>query len=118
MRFRSTAGTIGVALLAMLILFLSTGIDDLENHIPFRGSLQALGQQFLSPLSAPNSPEPDHCNACFFNQLLSQCLFPIFLKPALSEAFHSRARLFPKATTFLVLGPAVNRGPPQASAFI
>ncbi len=118
MRFRGVASNIVVALLATLILFLSTGIDELENHVLFCGGSQAPEQELFSPLSGPENPEPDHCNACLFNQLLSQCLFPIFLKPSMAESFHPRVRLFPKATAFLVPGPEVNRGPPQALALV
>jgi hypothetical protein len=106
-----------VAFLAASILFLATGIDDLANHIPAFGGFQTPYQEYIFLRSDPDNPVSDHCSACFFNLLLSQCVFPVTLKPVIAESFHPRTRLSRSATVSLAMGPKVNRGPPSAASF-
>ena len=94
-----------------LMFSLSTGIDELENHCPAIRVFQA-NAGFVIAARGPDNQGRDHCNACFFNQLLNQCLFPILGEPAISESSHKQICLFTRPTLFPELGHEVNRGPP------
>jgi len=108
------AKNIGITFLTFLIFFLSTGIHDLT-HTP------AIAQHLANPLevrSGTSTGQPDgvQCNACFFNQILNQCLFPVFEQPFVAESFTSRSILPPGVVESLALGNTDSRGPPLLSA--
>jgi len=104
--------SIGMALLVLQILFLSAGIHDLTCHTPNQPQSQATRQEFASPASV-NNPETHRCNACFFNQLLNQCLLPVFEGPFLTESFSLRTPACSENIAFVAPGNIGNRGPPS-----
>jgi hypothetical protein len=117
MGFWNFAGKIGTILLAALILFPSTGIHDWHSHISLSRSQQAPEQERFSTNSELDNPGSDHCNACYFNQLLRHCMFPVSPRPALTESFRPRPRLHRELIAFLNPTPEFNRGPPATAAF-
>jgi hypothetical protein len=104
-----------ISALAALILFLATGIHDLMDHFP-QLPFAASGTAAAIHLAAGSGIDPasDHCNACFFIQLLNQCLFPVPAEAAVTESYQICESVFPKPTPILALGREVSRGPPVA----
>jgi hypothetical protein len=109
------ANNIVAVSLATLIMLLSAGIHQWTCHIPTSGLTQPRHAEGISPRSEWLNPGTDHCNACFFNQLLRQCLFTAFVKPAPAGFFRIRPRLHRTQTVFLNPSPKVNRSPPPAA---
>jgi hypothetical protein len=108
---RGKATNIWVVSLIFLIFLLSTDIDHLIKHFPVIHTSQANTESVSSKQDVVN-PAQDQCNACFFNQLLNQCLFPVLGEPEIAEAAREQACLFQKPELFTALGHQVNRGPP------
>jgi hypothetical protein len=104
----------GIAFLAGLILFLSTGIHDVTSHTA-PASAPAIQQKEFS-VHFPAQAKRDHCSACFVCRLLNQCLFPVSEMPLATKSLHVRAYHEIQAVHFLVLRSEVNRGPPAAIA--
>jgi len=102
-------------MLAALILFPSTGIHDWHSHISFSHLQWVPNQQRLSSNSELDSSGSDHCNACYFNQLLGHCLFPASPRPILKESFQVRPQLHRKLIPLLKPTPEINRGPPATA---
>jgi hypothetical protein len=104
--------------LAIVILFLSTGIHEVTSHTPEScPNLAKQAQEAFAVLKPTGHADGDHCNACFFSQLLNQCIFPVSDKPFLPEFLRSRARPSAEAALSRALGSRTNRGPPGLQHF-
>jgi hypothetical protein len=110
---RCVAGRIGIAFLTALILFLSTGIHQLEGHLPVLAPVGIGGHISIGPILVTEMPGNDHCNACLFSQLLGQCIFPVLENPVAAQSRQERVLLFKQTTSSPVLGRQVDRGPPS-----
>jgi hypothetical protein len=118
MGLRKVAQSIGIVILSLQILFLSTGIHDSESHSPqsHSGRMQA-GADITKNLSL-STLSPDSCNACFANRILRQCLFPAAVKPTIVEYFRPCIPFIRKMAAFPAPSPEINRGPPSASSLL
>jgi len=112
---RTFAKNSGVAFLAFLILFLSTGIHDLASHSPVARPASAAPEASFSAGNA-GIPAREQCDACFCAQLLNQCLVPVLEIPYLTESPGLRVVLSPEAAALVLLGSEENRGPPATAA--
>ncbi len=106
------AKSIGMFLLVFQILFISTGFHDLTCHSAAPPATTPASQREFSSPKLLDNPETDHCNACFFNKLLNQCVFPAFEGPFIAESFIRRTPLCPGSIVFIAPGKTGNRGPP------
>jgi hypothetical protein len=111
MGVRGKVANIWVVSLIFLIVLPLTDIDHLIKHFPAIHTSQANTESVNSKPDFAN-PAQDQCNACFFTQLLNQCLFPVLGEPEIAEATREQAWLFQKPELFTALGHEVNRGPP------
>jgi hypothetical protein len=112
MRFRVMAGKVGIFLLAMLMLTSASGVHTAICHAPHLVQVQNLNEGFSCAGLEACNPETGHCNACYFNQILNQCVFPILGTILVSESFLFNEALFPKAAFSRALEHSSNRGPP------
>jgi hypothetical protein len=112
MRFGDTARKAGILLFASLILFSTSGIHSDACHLSTNTPAQQ--NHFYIGIPAIGSSEPEHCNSCFFAQILNQSLVPDIGTVIVSESFILNEPLFIEAALCTPLNHAVNRGPPTA----
>jgi hypothetical protein len=118
MRPRELAKSIGIAVLSIQILFLATGIHDLESHTPQSHATRAIAGERCSQNPNLKMLSPDGCSVCLANRILQQCLFPVIAKPAIAEYFRPCLSFIRKMEAFPASSPEINRGPPPASALL
>jgi hypothetical protein len=118
MRFRGMLGNFVLVLLTAQLLFLSAGIHNAASHIPVCRSMEQPSQERFSSSSNLKDPVSHHCSICFFQQLLSHCVFPEHLKAVVTELSHPQAFAFPQTTSFPSLGRKVNRSPPMSASLL
>jgi hypothetical protein len=119
MNIGGMAKTRGIFLLAVLILFPITGIHSDICHIAHSSGWQAYPEFSGNSIFVGSTgihPESGQCTSCFFNQLLTQAMFPVVRTVFVSQTASYRERIFPKVILGCVLEHAVNRGPPAAIA--
>jgi hypothetical protein len=117
MNFGSIVKTTGIFILAMLMLFPITRIHSDICHVANFSAPEKTQEFDVNCISAGRTdrhPATGHCTTCFFNQLLTQCLFPSIETALISESFSFCEPLSPEAISHPALERKFNRGPPAA----
>jgi hypothetical protein len=112
MYLKDIASKAGIFLFAALMLLSTSGIHSGTCNVPNQIRKTNVSCTLVAPEVC--NPETEHCNACFFTQILNQCVFPVIGTMLVSESFRFHETLFSKAALCRTLAHAINRGPPAA----
>jgi hypothetical protein len=112
MHLKDIASKAGVFLLAVLMLSAASGIHSGICHVSPLTQETNDSCAFAKPETCDQ--QTSGCNACYFNQILTQCVFSIIGTIHISESVLFHEAPFPKAALGRVLELVVNRSPPAA----
>jgi hypothetical protein len=108
---------VGFLILAVLLLPSASGIHTALCHVPHHIQIQKINGSSVNTMPETCDPETGPCNACFFTQILTQCMISAIGTIVVPESILFNKVYSQKAVIGRALEHAVNRGPPTGIIF-